>query len=139
MRSLARETAFKIVYKSLFLDGDLSCDELLEEDNITLEQDKDFADDNNFVRTIIALYGEHQDEINTLINSNLKGYTPERVYKIDRAILATAITEIKYYKLTPLKVVINEAVEMAKKYSTEKSYSFVNGILKAILGEQNAN
>ena len=72
MRSLARETAFKIVYKSLFLDGDLSCDEILEEDNITLEQDKDFADDNNFVRTIIALDGEHKDEINTLINSNLK-------------------------------------------------------------------
>lgn len=139
MRSLARETAFKIIYKSFFLDGDLSCDEILEEDNITEELDKDFCDDNKFVREIVALYGENKDSVNSLIDSHLKGYTPERVYKIDRAILATAITELNYYKLTPFKVVVNEAVEMAKKYSTEKSYSFVNGMLKTILGEQNAN
>ena len=139
MRSLARETAFKIIYKSFFLDGDLSCDEILEEDNITEELDKDFNDDNKFVREIVSLYGENKDSINSLIDSHLKGYTPERVYKIDRAILATAITELNYYKLTPFKVVVNEAVEMAKKYSTEKSYSFVNGMLKTILGEQNAN
>ena len=139
MRSLARETAFKIIYKSFFLDGDLSCDEFLEEDNITEELDKDFNDDNKFVREIVSLYGENKDSVNSLIDSHLKGYTPERVYKIDRAILATAITELNYYKLTPFKVVVNEAVEMAKKYSTEKSYSFVNGMLKTILGEQNAN
>ncbi|MCI7003007.1 MAG: transcription antitermination factor NusB [Eubacteriales bacterium] len=139
MRSLARETAFKIIYKSFFLDGDLSCDEILEEDNITEELDKDFNDDNKFVREIVSLYGENKDSVNSLIDSHLKGYTPERVYKIDRAILATAITELNYYKLTPFKVVVNEAVEMAKKYSTEKSYSFVNGMLKTILGEQNAN
>lgn len=139
MRSLARETAFKIIYKSFFLDGDLSCDEILEEDNITEELDKDFNDDNKYVREIVSLYGENKDSVNSLIDSHLKGYTPERVYKIDRAILATAITELNYYKLTPFKVVVNEAVEMAKKYSTEKSYSFVNGMLKTILGEQNAN
>lgn len=139
MRSLARETAFKVIYKSLFLDGDLSCDEILEEDNITPELDKDFSDDSSFIRNIVALYGENREQINELINSNLKGYTPERVYKIDRAIIATAITEINYYKKTPVKVVINEAVEMAKKYSTEKSYSFVNGILKNLVGENNAN
>ena len=138
MRSLGRETAFKIIYKSFFLDGDLSCDEILEEDNITEELDKDFNDDNKFVREIVSLYGENKDSVNNLIDSHLKGYTPERVYKIDRAILATAITELNYYKLTPFKVVVNEAVEMAKKYSTEKSYSFVNGMLKTILGEQNA-
>ena len=139
MRSLARETAFKIIYKSYFLDGDLSCDELLEEDKITKELDKDFEDDDKFIRSIISLYKDNVNEINSLIDSNLKGYTPDRVYKIDRAILATAITELKYYKLTPYKVVVNEAVEMAKKYSTEKSYSFVNGILKTIIGENNAN
>lgn len=138
MRSLARETAFKIIYKSLFLDGDLSCDEILEEDNITEELDKDFLEDNKFIRDIVYLYGENKDAINNSIDSHLKGYTPDRVYKIDRAILATAITELNYYKMTPYKVVVNEAVEMAKKYSTEKSYSFVNGVLKTIIGEQNA-
>ncbi len=139
MRGLARETAFKIIYKSLFLNGDLSLDEMLEEDNITTEQDKDFAEDYNFVNSIIELYSQNKNYVNNLIDKNLKGYTPDRVYRIDRAILATAITELLFYKQTPLKVVFNEAVEMAKKYSTEKSYSFINGILKTIIEEQNAN
>lgn len=139
MRGLARETAFKIIYKSLFLNGDLSLDEMLEEDNITTEQDKDFTEDYDFINSIIELYSQNKNYVNNLIDKNLKGYTPDRVYRIDRAILATAITELLFYKQTPLKVVVNEAVEMAKKYSTEKSYSFINGILKTIIEEQNAN
>ena len=136
MRSLARETAFKIIYKGLFT-GDLSSEELLEEDGITLEQDKDFAEDSEFVIALVSLYSENKEQINSLIDSKIIGYVPERVYRIDRAILALAVTEIFYYKKTPSKVVINEAVEMAKKYSTEKSYSFINGILKAIVGDSN--
>ena len=132
MRSLARETAFKVIYKSLFLNGDLSIDELLEEDKITEQEDKDYIEDSKFVKELVSLYEQNQEQINELINSKLKGYTPERVYRIDRAILATAIAEILFYKQTPYKVVINEAVEMAKQYSTEKSYSFVNGMLKAL-------
>lgn len=137
MRSLARETAFKVVYKSLFLNGDLTIDELLEEDKITEEEDKDYVEDYKFISELVSLYAQNQNQINEIINSKLKGYTPERVYRIDRAILAIAITEMLFYKQTPFKVIINEAVEIAKKYSTEKSYSFVNGVLKAIVEEQN--
>ena len=122
MRKLARETAFKIVYKSLFPSNDLSCEELLEDDNIVDKEDVEF------VSTLIDLYKNNAEEINKSINSKLTAYTPERVYRIDRAILCVALTEILFYKKTPLKVVINEAIEMAKKHSTEKSYSFVNGM-----------
>ena len=139
MRSLARETAFKVIYKSLCLNGDLSIDELLEEDKITEQEDKDYIEDSKFVKELVSLYEQNREQINSLINSKLKGYTPERVYRIDRAILATAIAELLFYKQTPYKVVINEAVEMAKKYSTEKSYSFVNGVLKVLVEEQNVN
>lgn len=125
MRKLARETAFKVIYKSLFKQ-DLSCDELLEDDKITQQ------DDIEFVKTIVDLYEQNAEKINADINGKLTGYTPDRVYRIDRAILCLALAEIFYYKQTPLKIVINEAVEMAKKYSTEKSYSFVNGILKSL-------
>lgn len=139
MRSLARETAFKIIYKSLFLNGDLFADEILEEDKITEQDDKDYVDDRKFVIELVELYQQNQQDINNLIDSHLKGYSPERVYKIDRAILATAIAEMIFYKQTPYKVVVNEAVEMAKKYSTEKSYSFVNGLLKTLIEEHNVN
>lgn len=137
MRSLARETAFKIVYKSLFLNGDLSFEEILEEENITPELDKDYSADIEYITQLINIYKQNSESINQTINQHLKGYTPERVYKIDRAILSIAIAELLYYKQTPLKVVVNEAVEMAKKYSTEKSYSFVNGMLKSIAEENN--
>lgn len=130
MRKLARESAFKIIYKSLF-NGDLSCEEIIEEDKITEEQDVEY------VNTLVSLYANNKDEINQKINSKLTSYTPDRVYRIDRAILCVAITEILYYKQTPLKVAINEAIEMAKKYSTEKSYSFVNGMLNALTAGQN--
>ena len=139
MRSVAREAAFKIIYKSLFLNGDLSIEEILEEDKITEQEDKDYIEDSKFVTELVSLYAQNKDQINALINSKLKNYSPERVYRIDRAILAAAISEMLFYKQTPYKVVINEAVEMAKKYSTEKSYSFVNGVLKVIVEEQNVD
>ena len=127
MRKKARETAFKIIYQSLFFEDNFSSEEILEEDDIVEDGSKEF------VRTLVSLYKENREEINNMINSKLTGYTPDRVYRIDRAILCLGVTEINYYKETPFKIVINECIEMAKKYSTEKSYSFINGILKSII------
>ncbi len=131
MRKLARETAFKIIYESLFQNDKFSCDEIIEDDGLTEEQDIDF------VKVLVNLYKDNRDYINNKINESLVGYTPDRVYNIDRAIMGVALAEILFYKQTPYKVVINEAVEMAKKYSTEKSYSFVNGILKVVIEGEN--
>ena len=126
MRKKARESAFKIIYQSMFIKDNFASEEILEEDEILDKESK------GFVETLIQLYKDNAEEINNLINSKLKGYTPDRVYKIDRAILCLGVTEILYYKETPFKIVVNECVEMAKKYSTEKSYSFINGVLKAV-------
>ena len=57
----------------------------------------------------------------------------ERLYKIDLAIIILAVIEVNYVKETPKQVVINEAVELAKKFSTDKSPKFINGILADIL------
>ena len=74
-------------------------------------------------------------EICDIISKHLKGYTLNRIYKVDLSILKIAVYEIMFSNLqTPNSVVINEAVELAKKYSTDKSYSFVNGILASIVG-----
>ena len=69
-----------------------------------------------------------------MINNNLFGYEPDRIYKIDKALLCLAVTEIYHYK-TPAPVVVNEILEISKKFSTEKSSKFINGILGAILKE----
>lgn len=125
MRALAREVAFKKIYEGLF-NLDTEIDVFFEHDNLSKDEDKVFAS------TLVDLYIQNKSEIDNLINGMLKDYSPERVFKIDRAILSLAVAELKFYKQTPKSVVINEAVNLAKKYGAEKSYSFVNGILKSI-------
>ncbi len=77
------------------------------------------------------------EAIDTLLERHSTDWRPERMSVVDRAILRLAIWELRGTG-TPPKVVINEAVELAKKFSSEASAAFVNGILDAILKEQNA-
>ncbi len=130
MRALAREIAFKKIYESMFNQNSNEDLQLLFDlDNLTDDEDK------QFVNTLVQLYFDNKIEIDETINKLLVDYSPERIFKIDRAIISLATVEMKYYKQTPLAVVINEAVNLAKKYGTDKSYSFVNGILKSISKE----
>ena len=75
----------------------------------------------------------HYDEILDIIKNNTIGYELERIYKVDLAILVLAVYELKFSNSTPNSVVINEAVELSKKYSTDKSYSFINGVLAKVV------
>ncbi len=82
---------------------------------------------------IMQKYNEHKDEIKKQISECAIGWDIKRFIKIDRDILNIAVTELLYIKDVPIKVVIDEAVEIAKKYSTEDSSSFINGILGQIV------
>ena len=122
-RTDERELAFKTIYSKFFN---------VQDEEVEMEG----MDANNleFTSNILNNFAEHYEEINSTISSNLKGYTIERVYKVDLAILVLAIIELKYIK-TPKEIVINEAVELAKKFSTEKSPKFINGFLASIVKE----
>ena len=74
----------------------------------------------------------HFDELKDIVSKNIKGYTLDRLFKVDLAILIMVAYELKFYKENPVKIVANEAVELAKKFSTEKSYSFINGVIASI-------
>ncbi|MBR2969631.1 MAG: transcription antitermination factor NusB [Clostridia bacterium] len=119
-RTDERELAFKSIYSKFF--------------NPTMEIDDENIDVNKaeFANKILDEYTKHQDEVHTLISNNLKGYTIDRLYKIDLAILILTIVEVNYIG-TPKEIVINEAVELAKKFSTEKSPRFINGFLAQII------
>ena len=69
------------------------------------------------------------DGIVAEIANYTKGYQLSRVYKVDLALLVVAVYEIKNEKDIPVAVSINEALNLAKKYSTEKSVGFINGVL----------
>ncbi len=129
-RSEAREQAFKLLY-SLQLIEDKDIEEQLElffeENNIV---DKDAID---YIKDIIIGTNKNNSEIEKNISENIKvDWDISRISKIDLTLLKLGIYEIVYSKL-PYKVVINEVVELAKKYGDDKSKSFVNGVLAGVI------
>ena len=72
---------------------------------------------------------EKLDEIDGMINQHAKGWTTERMSKVDLTIIRLAVYEIKFDEDVPAGVAINEAVEIAKKFGQEESAGFVNGVL----------
>ena len=85
--------------------------------------------DDVYIRQIISLWLEHKDEVESKITEHLKGWKLDRIAKIDLAILRLGITELTYDQSIPVKVSINEAVNLAKKYVDDKSGKFINGVL----------
>ena len=129
MRAQARELAFKLIFERLFVKENYTFD---EEFFASLKKDED----KEFSKQLVLKFEENKASMANLISSHLVGYELDRVYKIDLAVLYLACTELSYFE-TPLKIVVNEAVELAKQYSTEKSSRFVNGVLSAILKDLN--
>ncbi|TFH00386.1 MAG: transcription antitermination factor NusB [Calditrichales bacterium] len=85
-----------------------------------------------YVQKIALVYEEHKEEFDALISNKLKNWDLKRVAVIDKVILRLALAEIYYFDEIPPEVSINEAIELGKKYSTERSGKFINGVLDAI-------
>ena len=100
----------------------------------TLEERNDVKE---YILEIANAFQTHKKEVDAEIQKFSVGWNIDRLVKIDKDILRIAITELLFVKQTPHKVVIDEAIELAKKYSTEDSSSFINGILGKVV-ETNA-
>ncbi len=86
-----------------------------------------------YVKEIAKGIKENDEEITKIISENLKsGWTIDRISTVDLSLLKLAIYEIKYIK-TPYKIIINEVVNMAKKYGEETAGSFINGVLAKVV------
>ena len=86
-----------------------------------------------YVKEIAGGIKEYNEEITNMIANNLKsGWTIDRISTVDLALLKLAIYEIKY-KQIPFKIIINQAVNMKKKYGEETSPAFINGVLAKII------
>lgn len=130
-RSEARDMAFKFLYQvEVQKENNNQVVELFLENN---EIDNEEA--KRYIINIATGVNNNLKEITSTIEKNLKkDWKIERISKVTLAILKLAIYEIIYSKL-PFKVVINEAVELAKKYGEDSSPVFVNGILASIVKE----
>lgn len=91
----------------------------------------------NYTIALIKNYIAHKNEIDEQISKFSKGWNIERMVRIDRDVLRIAIVELLYFDNVPISVTIDEAVELAKKYSTEESSSFINGILRQVVEVNN--
>lgn len=131
-RTAMRESAFKLIYSLEIQKQDTLKEQIdlyFESENIENKDAREYIED--------AVLGieEHKKEILGFIEKNLKSdWKIDRISKIDLSILKLAIYEIQY-KDIPFKVVINEAVELAKKYGEDSSKNFVNGILASIVNK----
>ncbi len=84
---------------------------------------------------IAECFQKYHKEIDDIIKKHAKNWNIDRLVKMDRDILRIAIIELLYIKDAPMKVIVDEALELAKKYSTDDSYSFINGILAKVILE----
>jgi transcription antitermination protein NusB len=85
-----------------------------------------------FLRQLVEGVIDNQAEIDQMLRNNLEKWTLERVANVDRSILRMATYEMKYVDDVPLKVSMDEAIELAKKFGDEKSGRFINGVLSKV-------
>lgn len=128
-RRFARERAMQALYAQTLGGGDPAhtinsvIKTRLDDDAATLE----------FAIDLFQKVLEHQDEAIEIIRRHTKNWELERIAVIDRLLIEMAIVEFLYLDDVPPKVTMNELIEIAKKYSTNRSGRFVNGILDAVL------
>lgn len=125
-RKSARESTMKLLFEISWRmdEKDDILGNFLNENNLD-------ENDREYIKSTVNGTIDHLNSIDSMIENYTKGWKTQRLAKIDLAVLRLAIYEI-YHTDTPESVVINEAVELAKKYGTEKSGAFVNGVLSSV-------
>lgn len=121
-----RENVFKMLFRVEFHDEEDMKEQLVmfEEELAHLNEE-----DLNYIKEKFNKIIENIDSIDAEINDKSKGWKTSRMGKVDLSIIRLAVYEIKNEDDIPVKVSINEAVELAKKFGTDDSASFVNGVL----------
>ena len=128
MRTKAREVVFEVTFASRFSDGiDLNLK------NALCKNEKLGKDDISYVDRVISIIGEHKEEFVKIVDELSHSFPESRIYPADISILFVALAEIKYMDDIPTAVSINEAANIASKYSSEKSASFISGILSEVV------
>ena len=131
-RKTARESAFKAIFEIPFHINETPADII----NFGISYDEyklNNKSDADYFTNITTTCFENVTDIDDKISSSLKNWTIDRISKVNLSILRLAVCEIMYIEDIPFQVSINEAVELAKKYSDDDAPSFVNGVLASII------
>ena len=126
-RRKSREIAIQILYTLEINESDI--DDALTTFCAMYHPGGEFID---FATHLLRGVFQHQKEIDQIIRKASDHWSLHRMAMVDRSIIRTAVFELLYCPDIPAKVTIDEAVEIAKKYSTDKSSAFINGILDKV-------
>ena len=126
-RRASREAAMKLLYQLEIQKSDKS-----EQIDMALEEESLTDNDKKYIRGIVDGVSEKTNLIDSIIEKNSMGWKITRLSKIDLSILRIGIYEILYREDIPFSVSVNEAVELAKRYSNEDAGAFVNGLLAKV-------
>lgn len=125
--TLARDCAFKLVFQEMFSD-----DFLL---NDFFDEYKASEDEEKYALNVLETIKKNKSALDERLENGLsRGLKIKDLYTLDHAILIMSLAQIEYLR-EDKGLVINEAVRLAKKYSTEKSPSFINGVLSSFFRE----
>lgn len=132
-RKLARECTYKLVFEFLF-------NKTINKRTYEIFESSDL-DEGDIAYMQKAYLGvvTNYNELMSIIAKYSEGFSEDRIYRTDLSALLLAIYEMKYMPDIPMSVSISEAVELVKKYSTEKSNQFVNGILSTVYKQLNSD
>lgn len=126
-RRQAREQAFILLFEKSF-NTDATVEELLE-----LAKELRMLEDDEFVAALVNTTCDNIEAIDEHISANSKGWKINRIPKVTLAIIRMALAEILFFDDVPDGVSVNEAVELAKKYSTPEDASYINGLLGTVV------
>ncbi|MEZ7821211.1 MAG: transcription antitermination factor NusB, partial [Patescibacteria group bacterium] len=136
-RHLVRSIVLQSLFEWDFKDGVVNIDEILEYNIDSFAPTLSFRDD--FLQFLSKGVTRHAKKIDKIIKTFAPEWPINQISVVDRNILRISIFELIYSSSTPYKVVINEAIELAKNFSGDKSSKFINGVLGTIVNEINKN
>lgn len=123
VRRKARETALQALYKIDISEGNAG------EEGLELEELSPGTEARRYCELLVGGVSSHLKELDSVIEKHSENWTISRMSVVDRNILRMAAYELLYQGDVPYKVVIDEAVELAKKFGTDESGPFINGII----------
>lgn len=136
-RHLGRIVALQTLYEQDFRrevqDQEFSLDEVLTRN---ISRYEETIDDKEFIKNLVGGVDKYEKELDDLIRPVAPEWPIEQIARIDRVVLRMGVFELLHDKNIPPKVVINEAVELAKAFGGENSSKFINGVLGTILRSQ---
>ena len=130
IRRSSRELALKFLYQFELNEGDLD-----GQIKLFLERNSSQEDVESFMKELVVSLIDKMEEIDEIIQKFSDHWVLDRMTVIDRNILRMGTCELLFNFSTPPKVVINEAIDIAKKYGNEDSPEFINGILDKVYNE----